>query len=76
MTDDKVIRFPVIDSGGPNCDEAEVMLLLGRAADAGLVKIAVFGVDAEGEPFRQTNFNELEATGAHFNAALLYCTED
>lgn len=73
---DKVVRFPVIEGGGANCDEAEVMVLLGKAADAGLIRVVIFGVTADGEAFRATNFGELEATGAHFNAALLYCTED
>lgn len=73
---EKVIRFPVIEGGGENCDEATVMVLLGKAADANLTRVVIFGVSAEGKPFRETNFSELEATGAHFNAALLYCTED
>lgn len=73
---DKIVRFPVIEGGGQNSGEAEVMVLLGRAAEAGLIKVVIFGVDEAGESFRETNFSELEATGAHFNAALLYCTED
>lgn len=72
---DKIVTFPVIE-GGKDCDEAEVMILLGKAADAGLVKVTIFGVTADGEAFNETNFNELEAVGAHFNAALLFCTED
>jgi len=29
MTDDKVVRFPIVP-GGKDCDEAQVMILLGR----------------------------------------------
>lgn len=76
MTDDKVIRFPVIDGGGPNCDEAEVMILLGKAAEAGLVSIAIFGLDAEGNVFDQSNATQLEQVGMHMTAALGLFFED
>lgn len=75
MTDDKVVRFPVINGGGSNCDEAEVMLLLGRAAEAGLVKIAIIGVDAAGDVFRETNGTEIEAVALHESAKLHYFFE-
>lgn len=72
---DKVVRFPVIQGGGPNCDEAEVMLLLGRASDAGLVKIAIIGVDEDGNVFRETNGTEIEAVALHESAKLHYFFE-
>lgn len=75
MSDDKVIRFPVIEGGGGNCDEAEVMILLGRAAEAGLVKIVVFGIDEAGEIFRETNGTESDAVAMHESAKLHYFFE-
>jgi len=72
---DKIVRFPVID-GGKDCDEAKVMILLGQAADAGLVKVAIIGVTAEGETFRVTNGTEIEAVALHESAKLHYFFED
>lgn len=74
MADDRVVRFPVIE-GGKDCDEAEVMTLLGRAADAGLVRIAIIGVTETGETFRETNGTEIEAVALHESAKLHYFFE-
>lgn len=71
---DKVVRFPVV-SGGKDCGEAEVMVLLGRAAEAGLVKIVIMGVDDTGEVFRETNASEIEAVALHESAKLHYFFE-
>lgn len=73
---DKIVRFPVIEGGGQNCDEAEVMILLGKAADAKLVKVAVFGVDECGNVFEASNATELEQVGMHMTAALGLFFED
>lgn len=73
---DKVVRFPVIEGGGENCDEAEVMILLGKAADAKLVRIAIIGVTDEGDTFRVTNGTEIEAVALHESAKLHYFFED
>lgn len=72
---DKVIRFPVIEGGGRNSGEAEVMVLLGRASSANLVKIAIIGVDEDGEVFRETNGTEIEAVALHESAKLQYFFE-
>jgi len=69
MTGDKVVRFPVIE-GGKDCDEATVMILLGRAADAGLVKVTIFGIDESGNVFEESNATELEQVGMHMTAAI------
>lgn len=73
---DKVIRFPVIEGGGKNCDEAEVMILLGKAAEAKLVSIAMIGLDADGNVFQASNATELEQVGMHFTATLGLFFED
>ena len=73
---DKVVRFPVIEGGGPNCDEAEVMILLGKAADANLVRVAIIGVSSSGETFRVTNGSEIEAVALHESAKLHYFFEN
>ena len=73
---DKVIRFPVIEGGGRDSGEAEVMVLLGRAADANLEQIVIFGVDSNGDTFRVTNATEIEAVGMHESAKLSYFFED
>ena len=75
MTDDRIVRFPVID-GGKDCDEAKVMILLGQAADARLVKVAIIGVTESGETFRVTNGTEIEAVALHESAKLHYFFED
>lgn len=72
---DKVVRFPVIE-GGKDCDEAAVMILLGRAADAGLVKVTIFGLDEGGNVFEASNATELEQVGMHMTAALGLFFED
>lgn len=74
MTEDRVVRFPVIE-GGKDCDEAQVMILLGKAADAGLVKVAIIGVTQDGETFRETNGTEIEAVALHESAKLHYFFE-
>jgi hypothetical protein len=73
---DKVIRFPVIEGGGRNSGEAEVMVLLGQAADANLASIAIIGIDAAGNVFEASNATELEQVGMHFTAALGKFFED
>jgi hypothetical protein len=72
---DKIVRFPVIQGGGPDCAEAQVMVLLGKAADANLVKIAIIGVDDDGNVFRETNGTEIEAVALHESAKLHYFFE-
>jgi len=72
---DKVVTFPVIE-GGKDCDEAEVMILLGKASDANLTKVVIIGCTEDGDIFRGSNFSELETVGMLFNAALLACVED
>lgn len=74
MTDGKIVRFPLI-AGGKDCDEAKVMILLGRAADAGLTKIVIIGVDDEGNVFRETTGTEIEAVALHESAKLHYFFE-
>lgn len=74
MTDGKIVRFPLIE-GGKDCDEAKVMILLGQAADAGLTKIVIMGVDDEGNVFRETNATEIEAVALHESAKLHYFFE-
>lgn len=73
---DKVIRFPVIEGGGQNSGEAEVMVLLGKAADANLVSIAIIGLDEAGNVFEESNATELEQVGMHMTAALGLFFED
>jgi hypothetical protein len=73
---DKVIRFPVIEGGGRNSGEAEVMVLLGQAADANLASIAIIGIDAAGNVFQASNATELEQVGMHFTATLGLFLED
>lgn len=73
---DKVIRFPVIEGGGHDAGEAEVMVLLGQAADARLVSMAIIGVDAEGNVFQASNATELEQVGMHMTATLGLFFED
>lgn len=68
---DKIVPFPVVE-GGKDCGEAEVMILLGRAADARLVKVAIIGVTETGETFRETNGTEIEAVALH-ESAKLHC---
>ena len=75
MSDDKVIRFPVV-SGGKDCGEAEVMILLGKAGDAGLTSVVIFGLDADGNVFEESNATELEQVGMHMTAALGLFFED
>lgn len=75
MTDDKIVRFPVIE-GGKDCDEATVMILLGKAADAKLTKVCIFGVDEAGDVFEASNATELEQVGMHMTAALGLFLED
>jgi hypothetical protein len=75
MTDDRVVRFPVIE-GGKDCDEAEVMILLGKAADARLTKVTIFGLDEGGNVFEASNATELEQVGMHMTAALGLFFED
>lgn len=71
---DKVVSFPIV-SGGRDCGEAEVMILLGQASDAGLTKIVIMGVDDEGNVFRETNATEVEAVALHESAKLHYFFE-
>lgn len=73
---DKVIRFPVIEGGGKNSGEAEVMVLLGAAADAGLATVAIIGIDAAGNVFEASNATELEQVGMHMTAMLGKFFED
>ncbi len=73
---DRVIRFPVIEGGGKNSGEAEVMVLLGAAADAGLATVAIIGIDAAGNVFEASNATELEQVGMHFTAMLGQFFED
>lgn len=73
---DKVVRFPVIEGGGQNSGEAEVMVLLGKAADAGLSSICIFGIDAAGDVFEASNATEFEQVGMHFTALLGQFFED
>jgi hypothetical protein len=74
MSDDKVIRFPTVQ-GGKDSGEAEVMVLLGQASNANLVKIAIIGVDEDGNVFRETNGTEIEAVALHESAKLQYFFE-
>lgn len=71
---DKVVRFPVV-SGGKDCAEAEVMILLGQAADLGLERIVIAGIGADGEFHRLTNQTEIEAVAMHESAKLHYFFE-
>lgn len=71
---DKIVRFPIVQ-GGKDCDEANVMVLLGQAADAQLEKIVIAGVGADGEFVRLTNLNETEAVAMHESAKLHYFFE-
>ena len=73
---DKVIRFPVIEGGGRDSGEAEVMVLLGKASDANLSQVVIFGIDEDGNVFRETNATEIEAVGTHESAKLSYFFED
>lgn len=72
---DKIIRFPVVEGGGRNSGEAEVMVLLGQASNANLVRIAIIGVDEDGNVFRETNGTEIEAVALHESAKLHYFFE-
>ena len=74
MSDDKVIRFPTVQ-GGKDSGEAEVMVLLGQASNANLVKIAIIGVDEDGNVFHETNGTEIEAVALHESAKLQYFFE-
>lgn len=73
---DKVVRFPVIEGGGQNSGEAEVMVLLGKAADANLTSVCIFGIDAAGDVFEASNATELEQVGMHMTAMLGRFFED
>jgi hypothetical protein len=73
---DKVVRFPVIEGGGKNSGEAEVMVLLGAAAEANLASIAIIGIDAAGNVFEASNATELEQVGMHMTAMLGQFFED
>lgn len=71
-----VLSFPEGGrDGAKDAAEHEVMILLGEAADKRFVKLALIGVDGNGEPTLLTNCTEIEAVAMHESAKLTYFFE-
>lgn len=71
-----VLSFPEGGrDGAKDAAEHEVMILLGEAADKRFVKLALIGVDGNGESTLLTNCTEIEAVAMHESAKLTYFFE-